>query len=320
MEMTSARLGAALRLSSEWPLASSVDELGRVAADALLQLIPGDGAGWNEIDLRGGGGLRVLANPVDYFPESEDVLGALIHENPLVAHLDRTGGEARTFSDLVGVREFHRRQIYSDVYRPFGVEDQLGAFVRIDDTAMVAVAVNRPKRTFSAADRTLLELLRRHLAVAYRTVTDRARLEALERRLDASGDAVVVLDARGAVTDLNQRARELLDTWFPDEPPRPGRFRRDGALLTVRRIDGDPPVLLLGERRLVPDYARARARGLTRRETEVLALAAEGLTSDAIAERLVLSARTVHKHLEHAYAKLGVHNRTEAARRLLEDA
>jgi ATP/maltotriose-dependent transcriptional regulator MalT len=52
---------------------------------------------------------------------------------------------------------------------------------------------------------------------------------------------------------------------------------------------------------------------LTRREREVAALAAGGLSNRAIAERLVLSVRTVEHHLEHAYAKLGVAERAQLA-------
>jgi DNA-binding CsgD family transcriptional regulator len=42
-------------------------------------------------------------------------------------------------------------------------------------------------------------------------------------------------------------------------------------------------------------------------------MAASGLTSKKIAERLVISVRTVNNLIQHAYLKLGVHNRTEAA-------
>ena len=52
---------------------------------------------------------------------------------------------------------------------------------------------------------------------------------------------------------------------------------------------------------------------LTRREREVASLVARGLSSKVVAERLVLSVRTVENHLAHVYAKLGVSSRAELA-------
>jgi DNA-binding CsgD family transcriptional regulator len=54
---------------------------------------------------------------------------------------------------------------------------------------------------------------------------------------------------------------------------------------------------------------------LTPRELSVLALVADGLTAAAVARRLVVAERTVHKHLERAYAKLGVSDRVSAVLR-----
>jgi pimeloyl-ACP methyl ester carboxylesterase/DNA-binding CsgD family transcriptional regulator len=62
---------------------------------------------------------------------------------------------------------------------------------------------------------------------------------------------------------------------------------------------------------------------LSERELEVLGLAAQGLDNDAIAERLVLSIRTVERHLQNVYAKLGVSGRsarTAAVARLFSTA
>jgi DNA-binding CsgD family transcriptional regulator len=52
---------------------------------------------------------------------------------------------------------------------------------------------------------------------------------------------------------------------------------------------------------------------LSRRELEVLDLAATGLTNGEIAIRLRLTVHAVKFHLAAVYRKLGVHNRTEAA-------
>jgi DNA-binding NarL/FixJ family response regulator len=66
-----------------------------------------------------------------------------------------------------------------------------------------------------------------------------------------------------------------------------------------------------------PRPARATTRshpaGLTAREAEVLALLVEGLPDAAIAERLVLSRRTVEHHVAAVLAKLGVRSRRLAA-------
>ena len=57
------------------------------------------------------------------------------------------------------------------------------------------------------------------------------------------------------------------------------------------------------------------AHVLTEREHEVLRLIAEGLQNREIAERLTLSERTVHVHVQNLFRKLDVRNRTEAVAR-----
>jgi DNA-binding NarL/FixJ family response regulator len=56
-----------------------------------------------------------------------------------------------------------------------------------------------------------------------------------------------------------------------------------------------------------------RLPGITRREREVLGLLAEGLTNRQIAERLVVSEHTVHRHVTNILGKLGLPSRTAAA-------
>lgn len=69
-------------------------------------------------------------------------------------------------------------------------------------------------------------------------------------------------------------------------------------------------------RRLEIDTARAEALGLTEREIDVVGHLARGLTDRSIARQLSISVRTVEKHLEHAYRKLGVTGRREAVARV----
>jgi LuxR family maltose regulon positive regulatory protein len=60
---------------------------------------------------------------------------------------------------------------------------------------------------------------------------------------------------------------------------------------------------------------RAEAGPLTRREREVLALVAQGLSNPEIAQRLVLSTHTVHRHVANLMRKLGVGSRIAAVSR-----
>lgn len=63
-----------------------------------------------------------------------------------------------------------------------------------------------------------------------------------------------------------------------------------------------------------PQASLDHIEALTPRETEILGLVAQGLTNQAIAERLLLSERTVRTHVSNILAKLNLTNRTQAAR------
>lgn len=60
--------------------------------------------------------------------------------------------------------------------------------------------------------------------------------------------------------------------------------------------------------------------GLSARENEVLAWMARGTTNGEIAAILSISARTVQKHLEHIYARVGIENRHAAIALAMEAA
>jgi non-specific serine/threonine protein kinase len=67
-----------------------------------------------------------------------------------------------------------------------------------------------------------------------------------------------------------------------------------------------------------PSTAPELPAGLTSREVEVLELVAVGMTNAQVAQRLFLSPRTVHRHLNSIYHKLGVSSRTAATRFAIE--
>jgi DNA-binding NarL/FixJ family response regulator len=73
-----------------------------------------------------------------------------------------------------------------------------------------------------------------------------------------------------------------------------------------------PEELLTRVRVLLRRAAAPRLPALTPRELEVLRLLAQGMEQAEIAERLVISPKTVRSHLEHILPKLGVHTRAQA--------
>ena len=72
--------------------------------------------------------------------------------------------------------------------------------------------------------------------------------------------------------------------------------------------------LVLGEYRRLSQPADPDRPVLTERETEVLRMVAKGLSYKQIAERLVLSHRTVQNHVQNTLRKLQLHNRVELTR------
>ncbi len=87
----------------------------------------------------------------------------------------------------------------------------------------------------------------------------------------------------------------------------------------VRAVAGGTSVLQSGltARLLAPPDGPEHASDLTERELSVLTLLAEGLHNREVAARLGISSRTVDRHCDNIYAKLGVGSRTEAVVRAI---
>ena len=161
-----------------------------------------------------------------------------------------------------------------------------------------------------------------------------ARTARLAREaVDIGGHGVLVIDARGRIAWRSPHAEAWLRQFFPEHGGTPPAswiesstqavadsvpefsIEREGIVLAGRPIGA----VGLGEFMLLLELRQGRGRpqgsqaALTGREAEVLSWLAKGKTNRDIADILGMSPRTVNKHLEHIFEKLGVETRTAAA-------
>ncbi len=296
------------------------------------------------------GRRRVIGNPGQRL--SEDDIAAFdrhFFEHPLVRfHSTHPGGGAHRISDSMGTAEFRASALYNDYYRRIGIDHAVAIPLYVDAGTLVSFVLNRTGRDFSDEDVALSEQLRGWLGAMYRNAVALKRaseaIAELEEIAAAEAWAIVRVDAQRRVRDLSPQAAAMLAGAFPDARPRPGvplpapidAWLQRAASSSAPRLALAPLVLPAREGsvivRALPELASeaawvllirsdvradAPAVALTGRETEVLRWVAAGKTDRQIASILGTSARTVQKHLEHIYVKLGVENRTAAAMRAL---
>lgn len=113
------------------------------------------------------------------------------------------------------------------------------------------------------------------------------------------GDLLPIIFISGARTESYDRVSGLLHG-ADDYVVKP--FASDELLARVRRL----------LTRTALENETRRRKDLTPRELEIIQLLAAGRSQAAIAERLVLSEKTVATHIQHILPKLGVHSRAEA--------
>jgi DNA-binding NarL/FixJ family response regulator len=181
----------------------------------------------------------------------------------------------------------------------------------------------------------MLARIRVHLANARLTQSARAAL-------DVSGRYLLAVNGVGKIMWATPQAQKLLsdalsadsddDVVLPDPIPqwldqaRKGKPGSKAAIMTA--LPGNEQLRLqymgtLGTNEFLLRLAKdsgaetpaefSSELGLTTREGEVLSWLSKGKTNRDIAQILGLSPRTVDKHLEQIYSKLGVENRTAAA-------
>ncbi|MEQ1700701.1 MAG: LuxR C-terminal-related transcriptional regulator [Ilumatobacteraceae bacterium] len=134
----------------------------------------------------------------------------------------------------------------------------------------------------------------RYDMVAARRAGDAAELEAVSRRFEAAGSVLYAAEAAAAAAGTHRRAGAHKDA-----------IRLDGSAGALLSRAGGASVPLLA--------SRSSSGPLSSRETEIAELAASGLANRQIAERLIVSERTVENHLYRIFIKLGISGRDELA-------
>jgi LuxR family transcriptional regulator, maltose regulon positive regulatory protein len=139
-----------------------------------------------------------------------------------------------------------------------------------------------------------------------------------QRACDHLGDAIDLFARCGARVEVAQArvhlGRSLAARGKTDAAVREARLALGGLRGTQAAVERADALALVD--RLVPPgdggSAESPVHVLTRRQVEVLRLVAEGLSDRDIAERLVVSPHTVHRHVANIYARLGCSSRPAA--------
>ncbi|MEU5690455.1 LuxR C-terminal-related transcriptional regulator [Actinosynnema sp. NPDC020468] len=144
-----------------------------------------------------------------------------------------------------------------------------------------------------------------------RTADDEAAITALRDAVDRLAGTPARLPHAEALVALGTRLRRSGD---PGQAVPHLRL----ALGISARCEAKPLIRLAAEelRGCEPSTAQGTVHGLTKQETRVAGMAAQGLTNRQIAEALFLTRRTVELHLSGAYRKLGIAGRAALAEAL----
>jgi len=280
-------------------------------------------------------------------PENMAVFGEYVHEHKLIpVAMARKDGVAMKMTDVVGQGEFERTGLYNEFYRVHGFNRQMGLALPVARDLTVSCAVTTGGTDFTERDKTMMTLAAPHLLNAMRNAIAYGRLNTT---LESGGAGIIALDSEDRVVFANDTAVTLLHQYFPDDPlapngipttvigwaarqdprqveklatpPGPLLVERRTGMLRIRLMNNSlsrERTLLVEEKSFSPSNALLEKAELTRREAEILFWIANGKTNDVIATICDISPRTVHKHVEHIYQKLGVETRTAAMLRGLE--
>ena len=294
--------------------------------------------------------FRFLQRPASAsFRDHLPALLAHIDEHPLFEPMLQQVERPLKISDLVAPRKFFRTGIYNEFYRRVGIQHQMICVLPKLPDARVVLMLNRRGRDFSERDRQVLSVLVPHFRQAHNHAWAQAsishRRQGPESGFASSEPELIEVGADLKVCQISARAIRWLQNYFPGDcngatlpetlaagmrcqswnqttgedlllPPQTMLVKNETGLLEVTcrsHSDGSANLLLM-ETLHDPSAAVAQGASLTQREREVYRWMCEGKTYPETAIILGMKPRTVHKHVERIFRKLGVENRLQAER------
>ena len=308
----------------------------------LREFVPADVAAYNEMDADPNGTWWTTDPHLTVSPELVARFTELAGENPVLAYVRKTrDGRPRRISDFLSRSEYHRLPLYRQFYGQINAEYQVALTLPSRPPIVIGLALTRSQADFTDREVRQLALARPHLIQAYRNAelaaAREATIRALEAGLEQVGTAVIVVDPHGRVDMATPTGRRLLAGGLggPDKrisaqlierlaarraagtpASEPLLVEHGDSMLSLRVLrgpEGGSEMLVIEPETSGLSVPALESLGLTRRQAEALRWIALGRSGRDAAERMGVSPRTVEKHLQAAYAKLGVGSSSEAS-------
>lgn len=301
---------------------------------ALPKLIPSDWLSYNEVDMLNPENtlsiLRPEANAIfqRVFPRFKEVA----HQHPLImGQMQCVNFPVHKISDFLVQDAYHKLELYQEVYRPLGVEYQIAAPIKLEPDRITAFALSRQKSDYTERDRTILEMLRPHLVVAFNNLTvageRKAMLDNAALALNELSSATIIVDLQGCILYHTGAGLQWIGAtnpgilpakisgWLNQHASASSRqhlhLTTDAGDIRIRALPTSSKQrrLLVLTRENMLAAASSDEFSLSKRQSEVVGWICQGKNNAEIAAILCISPRTVHKHVEHIFEKLGVESR-----------
>jgi DNA-binding NarL/FixJ family response regulator len=289
----------------------SYSELDPVERSSILQV-------WQGAD-----GQDLISRGNEVWPEpGRELWWSLRPTHPACGYRTSTGDwtTVRKVSDFVTLREFRRTPIYDAFYRG-EVDHWLDVGLPPEPQRTRVFIFTRFNRAdFDERDRLVAALLQPHLArraeEAEAALRAAEALAAIEDGSIEEARRVVLCSGSGVIEFASASSRALLRRYLGLDNGRVPPSVLGRRKLTVQGGDGSLRIRIARTDNLyllMLEERDARVERLSAREREVLDHVLLGRANEGIAFQLGIARATVAKHLENAYRKLGVQNRTAAA-------